>query len=69
MPPPSRRPATLLERSTPCENCGFPLSHRHHVLPFAKYGESNLTFQLCPNCHYIYHLIGSAKTGNKESYE
>jgi hypothetical protein len=28
-----------------------------------------MTAQLCPNCHYIYHLIGSAKSGNKESQE
>jgi hypothetical protein len=62
-----RRRATIAERSQPCENCGFPLSHRHHPFPVARYGESEITYQLCPNCHDIYHLIGSAYAENTVS--
>lgn len=69
MPSPNRRRATLSERTTPCECCGFALSHRHHLLPVARFDEHEHTVQLCPNCHYIYHLIASAKAGNKESQE
>jgi hypothetical protein len=64
-----RRRATLKERSTPCQCCAFPLSHRHHWLALARYGEHEATLQLCPNCHYVYHLIGSANDGNRESQQ
>src|SRR6266566_3671332 len=64
-----RRPATLIERSTPCQCCAFPLTQRHHLCGVAKYGENEFTVQLCPNCHRIYHLIDEADHGNKESHK
>ncbi len=69
MAPQPRRTSTLKERKTPCQCCGFPLSHRHHVLPVRVYGETEWTLQLCPNCHTLYHLIESAWRGNRESQE
>jgi len=64
---PRRRRATLIERSTPCQSCAFPLSQRHHLFGVAKYGENEITVQVCPNCHRLYHLIGECTRGNKES--
>jgi hypothetical protein len=52
-----RRKAKLHERLSPCECCGYPLSHRHHTIPIAGWGESGYTIQLCPNCHELFHLI------------
>jgi hypothetical protein len=46
----------------PCQICSFPLSDRHHLLPFSKFGnvfdDNDAAFAfLCPNCHRIYHVI------------
>jgi hypothetical protein len=64
---PKRRPTTFVESSTPCQNCGFPYSQRHHLFQFATYGENEITVLLCPNCHRLYHLIGQAYRGNIQS--
>lgn len=60
---PDRRRTTLQERTTPCACCAHPISHRHHVLGFARSGENWHTLQLCPNCHELFHLIQSAVVG------
>jgi hypothetical protein len=52
-----RRKPSRQARLTPCECCGFPLSQRHHLAPFAENGETDQTMQLCANCHELYHLI------------
>jgi hypothetical protein len=44
-----------LKSNQSCECCGFPISERHHLLPFSSFGENALTLSLCPNCHSIYH--------------
>lgn len=50
-----RRHPTAEERLTPCECCGHPVSHRHHLLSVANYGDIEFTVQLCPNCHELVH--------------
>ncbi len=55
-----RRRPTIKELGTRCACCDFPLSQKHHLLPFADWGEVDITVQLCPNCHAIYHLIDKA---------
>lgn len=37
--------------------CGYPLSERHHALPYATFGESACILQLCSNCHELYHIV------------
>lgn len=55
-----RRPAGTSDK--PCSVCGYPISDRHHLLPFAKFGEgivdgdSAFAF-LCPNCHRLTHTV------------
>ena len=58
--PERRRAPTLVERLTPCVGCGLPLTHRHHPLDFALYGESVNTWQLCANCHDVFHICWKA---------
>ena len=63
-----RRAPTVEERTTPCHACSFPLSHRHHALPFAEHGETPITYPLCPNCHELLHLaIRVIKTPTKRN--
>lgn len=52
-----RRAVKLHERTVPCLCCNYPITQRHHLLPFAIYGENGMTVQLCANCHELYHLI------------
>lgn len=68
-----RRPPTIEERLRPCEGCNFPLSHRHHVLPFSEHGEHPLVHSLCAACHDTIHLMLSvhykATDYNKKVWE
>lgn len=57
-----RRQPTTKERLTPCECCEFPVSHRHHILEFAQYGENNITKQLCGSCHDVYTVLVNCYT-------
>ncbi len=50
----------------PCEGCGFPLSHRHHIIEFAEHGEHCLTMPLCPTCHWILHICIRAHVYHSE---
>lgn len=52
-----RKAPTLRERLTPCACCEHPISQRHHLAPFADWGENKQTIQLCSNCHELYHLV------------
>ncbi len=53
-----RRKPTTDEKGTPCVCCTFPLTERtHFVFAHSDRGENELTVQLCPNCHAIYHYI------------
>lgn len=61
-----RRNATLEERLTACEVCAYPLSEKHHLLPFAWMGDSPVTFQLCPNCHSLVHIAFDALIHDRE---
>lgn len=63
-----RRRATREERLTPCECCGFPLSHRHHLLPVCDFDENDCTAALCGSCHDMFHVIdnGSRPNANKQ---
>ena len=56
----TRKASTLEERLTPCEICGFPLTHRHHVLMFNDWGENPHTMQLCASCHELFHIAVGA---------
>lgn len=51
-----RKAPTLEQRLTPCQCCGFPLSQRHHILPFSTHGDG-LCVSLCANCHEVLHVI------------
>lgn len=63
----NRRKPTLEERLTSCQCCNHPISQRHHLLEVSRYGESKYTYQLCPNCHEIYHIIEAATFGDIEA--
>lgn len=52
------------EQLTTCQLCDYPLSERHHLLPFAEFGENDSTIQLCPNCHNFYHIVWRALIEN-----
>lgn len=52
-----RKKSTLNERIQPCEACGYPLSHKHHLLSVAEFGENNTAVRLCPNCHEMFHIV------------
>ncbi len=54
-----RRKCTLSERTTPCACCGYPISHRHHLMAVATHGENLHSARLCPNCHELFHLLQS----------
>lgn len=54
---PRRRKPSETERLTPCQVCGHIPSHRHHLLDFCEYGETDLTAQLCANCHELFHIF------------
>jgi hypothetical protein len=58
--PISRRAPTFEQRLSPCECCGYPLSQRHHAIPFVDHGETNLTIQVCATCHELYHVVWAA---------
>ena len=58
-----RRRPTRVQRLTPCECCGYPVSQRHHLLEVADYGENDVTTQLCACCHELYHLFMSCFRG------
>ena len=53
----ARKASTLKERVQPCEACGYPISHKHHLLSVAEFGENNTAVRLCPNCHELYHIV------------
>ena len=55
-----RRTTKLEETTMPCEGCGFPISHRHHILEYADYGENDYTLQACATCHWTLHICVSA---------
>lgn len=55
-----RRATKLEETTTPCESCGFPISHRHHLMEYAEYGENDCTLQACATCHWTLHICVSA---------
>lgn len=52
-----RRETQLKERVIPCQCCGYVISQRHHLLPVARYGENDVTVNLCANCHEAYHIF------------
>jgi hypothetical protein len=52
-----RKPNSIHTRMYPCICCAHPISQRHHLLPFADYGENDYTVQICANCHEIFHLL------------
>ncbi len=54
---PGRKKTSLKNRLTPCQCCSYPISQTHHLLDIATYGDNNFTYQLCANCHELYHLI------------
>ena len=54
-----RRATTREERLSPCHGCGFPLTHRHHLLEFANYGENDCTVQVCGTCHDLFQIVES----------
>jgi hypothetical protein len=45
------------QRIEPCQFCGYPISQRHHALPFHIFGENECVLRLCANCHELYHVI------------
>ena len=61
-----RRRPTYHERTSPCEACGYPTSHRHHIHDVATHGENLLTVQLCANCHELQHLLYNALVNESE---
>ena len=63
-------------RTEPCQFCRYPISQRHHALPFSIYGENLCTLQLFANCHELYHIIQkfylnrlSKDATNKEDFD
>ena len=56
-----RKKSTFKERLQPCEACGYPLSHKHHLLSVAEFGENNSAVRLCPNCHEMFHIVERVK--------
>lgn len=58
-PKAKRRKATLNERLTPCECCGWLISTRSHLLPVSEFGDNEYTMPLCPNCHDLYDTMGA----------
>jgi len=58
-PKAKRRKATINERLTICECCGWPISTRAHLLPVSEFGENEYTMLLCRNCHDLYDLMGA----------
>lgn len=52
-----RRGPMNYERLSPCECCGYPISHRHHLDPVSECGENERTVQLCACCHELIHVI------------
>ncbi len=64
--PAKRRRATREERLMPCECCNFPLSHRHHLLRHADFGENDSVASLCGTCHDIFHVMQSAYIKNSK---
>ncbi len=60
-----RRRIKMFERLTPCECCGWPVSHRHHSIPFGELtpaNEADCVNYLCARCHELYHLIWRVET-------
>ena len=57
-----RRKTKLSERLQKCQCCEHPISERHHLLEVSQYGDNEYTFQLCPNCHELYHILSAALT-------
>ncbi len=58
-------------RFHPCVCCDYPVSQRHHLLPFAEYGENPSGVNLCANCHEAVHLCQDFMSGEarKQSNE
>ncbi len=54
----TRRKTKIDETLETCHACQqFPLSHRHHLLPFSQYGEhTHLVESICANCHWLMHI-------------
>jgi hypothetical protein len=55
--PVKRKKATRQDRATPCECCGYPVSHRHHPFGVNVQKERGTVLHLCPNCHELYHVV------------
>lgn len=55
-----RRTTRLPERLIPCQCCGHPVSQRHHLIPVARYGDTDSSVHLCANCHEAYHIFEQA---------
>jgi hypothetical protein len=65
-----RKIQTIEERVAPCECCGFPLTHRHHIYSFPIHGENLHSWQLCATCHELLHIaIGAIIYKRKRSSE
>lgn len=64
-----RRVLSVEERLSGCMICGFPLVHKHHILPFATWSETNITMHLCPNCHELIHIAINAIIFKKKRSE
>lgn len=68
----TRRPKATSD--LPCQICSFPLSDRHHLLPFSKFGNvfddnSDAFALLCPNCHRTYHAIDDFAFSNPKRHQ
>lgn len=67
---PTRKARPAWSKNAACNICGFPVSHRHHLLPFSKFGDffaddAHAFAELCPNCHHMVHVI--ERIGESES--
>ncbi len=62
-----RRQTKVNERLVSCQCCGYPISQRHHLLEVSRFGENEYSYQLCPNCHELYHIIKDSRLYGNES--
>lgn len=62
----SNRPSvSVQDRMIPCACCDYPISERHHVVPFSEWGDG-IVLSLCANCHELWHIIDRAETDFKK---
>lgn len=52
----------MIKTDKKCSVCEYPLSEIHHMAEQSEFGKNNFTIRLCPNCHYLFHVI---KNNNK----